>query len=311
MPLGTLDRRPPPLFHQGLSARSKLVFFAACAVFLMVADTRLKMSAPLREAISIVLVPLQRALLVPVEMVRGGAGYWVGLQQARAAEAQARAELAQQAERAALAERLKQENQQLRTLLEMKPAIAVRSQAAEVLYEAADPFSRRLFINIGKQQDVRLGSPVINERGVIGQVTRLYALSAEVTTLSDRDAAIPVVNARTQQRSAAFGGITAGAATMELRFMSGNADVQADDELHTSGVDGIYPPGLKVARVVSVDRRVDSTFARVLLRPAASADSVRHVLVLQPLAVQLPERPEPDPAAGGKRARINPRERAP
>jgi rod shape-determining protein MreC len=311
MPLGTLDRRPPPLFHQGLSARSKLVFFTALALFLMVADTRLKMSAPIREAIALVLTPLQHALLVPVEMARGGAGYFQGLQQARQAEADARALLVRQAERSALADRLAAENAQLRALLEMKPAITTRSLAAEVLYEAADPFSRRLFINVGRNSGIRLGSPVVNERGVLGQVTRVYPLSAEVTLLADRDAAIPVVNARTQQRSAAFGGITGQrAATMELRFMSGNADVQTDDELLTSGVDGIYPPGLKVARVASVERRVDSTFARVLLVPAAPADTVRHLLVLEPLSVQLPDRPETE-AAPTKRPRVNPREKQP
>lgn len=297
MTLGTLDRRPPPLFKQGLSARSKLVFFSALALFLMAADTRLKMSGPVREAIAIVLAPLQHALMVPVEMLREGSGYFAGLREARSAEAAARAQLARQAEQAASADRLAAENRQLRALLEMKPALAVNHRAAEVLVEAADPYSRRLFIRAGKQDDVRLGSPVINERGVIGQVTRVYALTAEVTLLADRDAAIPVVNTRTQQRTAAFGGITgAGAATMELRFLSGNADVQVGDELVTSGLDGVYPPGLKVARVASVDRRVDSAFARVLLTPEAPADVVRHVLVLEPLAVQMPERPPPEPA---------------
>jgi rod shape-determining protein MreC len=65
-----------------------------------------------------------------------------------------------------------------------------------------------------------------------------------------------VLNTRTQQRSAAFGG-AAGGRGMELRFMSGNADVQAGDTLVTSGLDGVYPPGLPVARVASVERRVE------------------------------------------------------
>jgi rod shape-determining protein MreC len=124
-----------------------------------------------------------------------------------------------------------------------------------------------------------------------------------VTLLTDRDAAIPVINARTQQRSAAFGGAVGG--TMELRFMSGNADVQPGDSLVTSGLDGVYPAGLPVASVLSVDRRVDSGFARVLLKPAAPSDAIRHVLVLEPLAVQLPPRPapaEPERPVKGSRA---------
>jgi rod shape-determining protein MreC len=304
------------MFRQGLSARSKLVFFAALALFLMVADTRLQLAGPVREVIALVLAPLQRALLVPVELAREGGSYFAGLHDARRAEGEARVQLAQQAERAATADRLATENAQLRSLLEMKPGISTRSLAAEVMYEAADPFSRRLFLRAGRHQQVRLGSPVVNERGVLGQVTRVYPLSAEVTLLADREAAIPVINARTQQRGAAFGGITgAGSATMELRFQSGNADVQVGDDLLTSGLDGIYPPGLKVARVAAVDRRGESAFARVLASPAANADAVRHVLVLEPLAVQLPERPEAESAAPARRTRAapgkNPRERAP
>jgi rod shape-determining protein MreC len=93
---------------------------------------------------------------------------------------------------------------------------------------------------------------------------------------------------------------------MELRFMAGNADVQVGDLLHTSGVDGVYPPGLPVAKVLSVDRKVDTGFARVLLAPAASPDGVRHVLVLEPLSLQMPARPEPQadelkPAAKAKK----------
>jgi len=80
---------------------------------------------------------------------------------------------------------------------------------------------------------------------------------------------------------------------MELRFTSANADVKSGDLLHTSGVDGVYPPGLPVAVVTSVERRVESGFARILLAPTASADGVRHVLVLEPLALQLPPREAP------------------
>ena len=133
-------------------------------------------------------------------------------------------------------------------MLDLRPALHVRALAAEVLYEAADPFSRKVFIDRGATHGVALGAPVINEAGVLGQVTRVYPLSSEVTLLTDKDAAIPVLNARTQQRSAAFGG--AGGGAMELRFMSANADVQVGDLLRTSGVDGVYPPGLPVARVI-------------------------------------------------------------
>lgn len=301
MPLGTIDRTPPPIFRQGWSALSKLVFFSALALFLMVADTRVAMIAPLRGAIATALLPVQTALLVPIEIVRGGDDYLRGLRNALAGEDAVRKQLALQAERAALGERLAVENGRLRSLLELQPALQVKSAAAEVLYEATDPYTRKLFINRGTTQGVLAGAPVINEAGVLGQVTRAFPRSAEVTLLTDKDAAIPVINTRTQQRGAAYGGLIKGSA-MELRFVAGNADVKVGDLLQTSGVDGVYPAGLSVANVAQVERQAEGGFARVTLTPASTADGVRHVLVLEPLSVQMPARPEPVPEPAVKAA---------
>ena len=292
MPLGTLDRTPPPFFRQGFSARSKLVFFAALAVFLMVADRRLQLLDPARAVVATALLPVQRVLAVPVDLVTAGADYLMGLQQAQEGRREAQAQLAALSERATRAEQLALENARLRALLELRAAVVVRSVPAEVLYEAADPFSRKVFIDRGRAHGVVPGAPVINESGVIGQVTQAYALNAEVTLLTDRDAAIPVLNTRTQQRHAAFGGGAPGSGGMELRFVYGETDVQPGDLLHTSGVDGVYPPGLPVARVLTVQRRADAGFARITLAPVAPPDGVRHVLVLEPLALQLPPRPQ-------------------
>jgi rod shape-determining protein MreC len=300
MPLGTLDRTPPPIFRQGFSALTKLVFFSALALLMMVADARWRVVDPLRAAIATALLPLQQALAVPVRAWDAAADYLRGLEQARAGEQAARAALALQAERAARAGELAAENQRLRALLELRPALAVPSTPAEILYEAADPYSRKVVIDRGSTQGVQRGAPVVNEAGVLGQVTRVHPLTSEVTLLTDRDAAIPVLNTRTQQRSAAFGGAGGGANPgMELRFMAGNADVQPGDLLMTSGLDGVYPAGLPVARVVAVERRADSGFARIALAPAAPPDGVRHVLVLEPTSAQLPPRPEADAAAAG------------
>ena len=304
MPLGTLERTPPPFFRQGHSALTKLTFFSALALFLMVADTRFKLTLPLRAVVSTLLHPIERALRVPVDAWAGGSDYLMGLQHALVAEEAARRDLARQAERAQRVEQLQDENARLRALLSLRPGLVVRSQTAEVLYDAPDPFSRKVVIDRGSTQGIALASPVINEAGVLGQVTRVYPLSAEVTLLTDKDAAIPVLNSRNQLRSAAFGGV----AGMELRFMAGNADVQVGDLLTTSGVDGIYPPGVPVAKVVTVDRKVDSGFARIVLAPTAQPDGVRHVLVLEPVGLQMPPKPDPvadevkpSPRRGGRR----------
>lgn len=300
MPLGTLDRTPPPFFRQGPSALTKLVLCSALALVLMVADARFKLMQPARAVLALVLQPVQRLMSTPVDAWETASDYLRGTKRAMAAEDQAKRQLAQQAERLSRAEALQAENERLRKLLDLRPAQAVPSQSAEVLFEAPDPFSRRVVIDRGATQGVAPGSPVINEAGVLGQVTRVYPLSAEVTLLTDKEAAIPLLNARTQMRNAAAG--RADGAGMELRFLAANADVKVGDLMTTSGLDGVYPPGLPVAKVVVVDRRGDSSFAQVLLAPIAQPDSARHVLVLQPMDRHLAARREADVAAAAEAA---------
>src|SRR3954466_13817172 len=106
MPLGTLDRNPPPFFKQGPSALSKLMVFSAIALFLMVADTRFKVSQPLRAGVAAVLYPLQWLALRPVLGGRYVAEYFESLRTAQANEEQARVKLAQQSQRANQVEQL-------------------------------------------------------------------------------------------------------------------------------------------------------------------------------------------------------------
>lgn len=297
--LGTLDRTPPPFFRQGYSALTKLIFFSALSLFLMVADNRLALISPLRTAIATALSPAQRALLVPVNWVTHSTDYARSLHEAVASEGDARQRLVEQSQRAIQSEQLAAENQRLRALLGLKPALAVRSTAADVLYEAADLYSRKVFIDRGTAQGILPGSPVMTDEGVVGQVTRAYPVTAEVTLVIDKNAALPVLNERTQQRFAAYGGAGADA-PMELRFVANAADVQVGDKLTTSGLDGVYPPGLPVATVRLVERGAGPTFQRIVLQPAATLDKLRHVLVLEPLTAQMPERPAPEPEPGSR-----------
>jgi rod shape-determining protein MreC len=288
VPLGTLDRAPPPFFKQGQSAFSKLMVFSALALFLMVADVRFKLTGPIRVAVATALYPVQWAVMRPVEMLRGGGIYFSSLQQAQAAELDAKKRLATQAQRAAQVEQLNLENDRLRKLLALRERTSASGQAAEVMYDAADPFTRRVMVDKGSMQGIKPGSPVMDEAGVLGQVTRVYPLSSEVTLLIDREHTIPVLNTRTGARSVVYGDPSTHGGTLELRFMAGNADVQQGDILSTSGVDGVYPPGIPVARVEKVERRADSAFARISCQPLANTLGAKHVLLLDPYSVQIP-----------------------
>nr|WP_315494296.1 rod shape-determining protein MreC [uncultured Rhodoferax sp.] len=294
MPLGTLDRDPPPFFRQGPSALSKLAVCSALALFLMVADSRFKMMQPLRVVLATALYPVQWLALQPVLLVQTTTTYFTTVASAESAQEEARKKLSLQSLRANQVEQLELENLRLRKLLDLSPRLTAPAKAAQVLYDAADPFTRKVVINKGLMHQLALGSPVLDEMGVIGQVTRVYPAMSEVTLITDRDHAIPVLNARTGARGVAFGDTSTHADALELRYMAANADVAVGDLLTTSGVDGVYPPGLPVARVEKVERQVDAVFARIYCVPLAMVSGTTHVLVLDPLSSQMPARPASD-----------------
>ena len=291
MPLGTLDRDPPPFFRQGPSALSKLVMCSALAFFLMVADARFKLMQPLRATVATVLYPIQWLAMRPVAAVQSVTAYFGAVSVAQATRDQAEALRITQSQRANLVEQLTLENERLRKLMALRDRLQSSGKPAQIIYDAADPYTRKVIIDRGLLQQVLVGSPVVDELGVVGQVTRVYPLVSEVTLLTDRDHAIPVLNTRTGARGVAFGDVSSHADAMELRYMAANADVLEGDLLTTSGVDGVYPPGLPVARVEKVERRVDAVFARIYCIPVGLVAGTGHVIVLDPLNSQIPERP--------------------
>lgn len=294
MPLGTLDRDPPPFFRQGPSALSKLAVCSALAFFLMVADSRFKVMQPLRVVLATVLYPAQWLALRPVLAYQNVSQYFASLTAAQSAQQDVLKKHNLQSQRANQVEQLMLENTRLRKLLGLRERLQSPAMAAQVVYDAADPYSRKVIIDKGMADKVGLGSPVLDEAGVLGQVTRVYPLVSEVTLITDRDHAIPVLNTRTGARGVAFGDVSLHADAMELRFMAANADVAAGDLLTTSGVDGVYPPGLPVARVEKVERRVDAVFARIYCVPLAMVSGAGHVMVLDAVTAQIPPRPTPE-----------------
>ena len=305
MPLGTLDRSPPAFFKQGPSAVSKLLFFSALSVLLMVADVRFGVTQPLRAALSVALYPVQWLAMRPQVLMEYTGEYMQDRDVAQASERDARQELLVQARRSGQVEQLALENQQLRELLSLSKRLDTKGIAAEVLYDAADPYTRKLIIDKGMTHGVKASSPVMDEHGILGQVTHVLPLVSEVTLVTDREHSIPVLNTRTGARGVAYGE-SGGAPLLELRFMATNADIEVGDLLSTSGVDGIYPAGVMVGKVTKVERRAETAFARILCEPLGHVQGARHVMVLEPLSDQLPPRPQiekPVPVASQKGGR--------
>ena len=287
MPLGTLDRAPPPFFRQGPSALSKLAVFSALQ--------------PLRVVLGVVLYPAQWLAMQPARLVSATGDYFISLNTAQTDKEVAYKRLGLQSLKANQVDQLLLENQRLRKLLDLRSRVQPSGIAAQVIYDAADPFTRKVVVDKGALHQVKVGSPVLDEAGVIGQVTRVYALVSEVTLITDSDHAMPVLNTRTGARGVAFGDGGRHADALELRYMASNADVAVGDQLTTSGVDGVYPPGLPVARVEKVDRRVDAVFARIYCVPLALVSGASHVLILDPITPLIPPRPVADGKADSKK----------
>jgi rod shape-determining protein MreC len=297
-----MEYSPPPLFKQGPSALARLIIFVVLALALLISDARFRTLEIVRGVLGAGLYPLQRAALVPRDLFMGAADLAVTSATLRTENTQLRARnlrLSQQANESA---QLAAENAHLRALLQLSQRSTIQSTPAEIQYDTRDPFTQKVVIGRGSQQGIQDGSPVVNEDGVVGQVTRVFPMQAEVTLLADKDQAVPVQIVRTGLRSVIYG--TPKGDTLDLRFVPISADVLAGDELVTSGLDGVYPPGLPVAKVVRVDKQADTAFAHVVCLPVAQVRGARQLLVLHYQA-DVPPRPadEPDAASAAKDAK--------
>lgn len=291
MPYGSLDRTPPPFFKQGPTSLSKLLLLSALALFLMVADNRFEFGKVVRASLATALNPVVNTVLKPVAAVQDSFKYLDTLNNVKLSEQETHKKLLLLSQRANQVETLVLENSRLRQLLSLKVTLSTPAQAAEVLYDATDPYSRKIILNRGSVHAVQLGSPVIDELGVLGQVVRVFPLTSEVAMIIDREQTTPVLNTRTGVRSVAYGNPSASGDVLELRFISGNADVLAGDVLTTSGVDGVYPAGLLVAKIEKVERRADSGFAKIICTPKANVLGTKHVMILNPLSMIATPRP--------------------
>lgn len=286
--MSVVGHSPPPFFKRGLAPLVRLAFFICLSLLLLFVDNHFKTLEALRSVVKTVLYPLQQLAGQPVKFIQGGSDYFVNLTELHAENEKLRKKQLATANLLLRQEHLELENQRLRALLDMSNRQTAQGQVADILYAARDPFARRVYIDKGRQHEIVDGQVVIDDVGVIGQVTRVHALISEVTLLTDKEQAIPVQVQRNGLR-AVLGG--AGSGLMELRYLAANAEVEHGDILVTSGLDGVYLPGLPVARVIRIDRDAAYTFARIVCEPLAGVERNGQVLVLAPrqLPVAQPE----------------------
>jgi rod shape-determining protein MreC len=150
----------------------------------------------------------------------------------------------------------------------------------EILAMGHNPFQQNVLIGLGRDSGVMPGSPVISLNGLMGQVTRVNATTSEATLITDKNQSLPVEVVRNGVRTMAFG---AGDGSLTLSYLPAEADVVVGDQLVTSGIDLLYPAGLPVAVVKSLQNDPTSaSFKRAVCTPLAGNGDYRLVLVLNP-----------------------------
>jgi len=303
-----MDYQPPPFFSRGPAPLVRLAFFVSLAVLLMVLDARFRYAESLRQAVALLVYPLQRTALAPVELFNAAADFFTTQVALKRENDELKVKRLQAANDLLTLEALRAENAQLRRLLEARERLPRTSTLAEILYQGRDPFSRKVVLDKGLQQGIQAGQAVIDDIGVIGQVTRTHLLLSEVTLITDKEQRTPVQVVRNGLRAIIYGGGDRG--TLDLSYMAANADIQADDVLVTSGIDGTYPAGLPVAKVSRIERDAAYSFAKITCVPTAGTDRNRQVLVLSREAILPPPSAEPESGAGSlpKQKRVRKRE---
>jgi rod shape-determining protein MreC len=279
----------PAFFNRGPSPLARLAFFGLLSLALLFADTRYRYLESVRQAVAIVLYPVERMLDMPGAAFAYVSDYFGSKRRLADENAMLRQELVARAPATQGYAREQAENARLRALLDVRAQYAATAVAVQVLYTSRDPFTQTVFVDKGTSAGVAAGAGVIDANGVVGQVTRAFPYMAEVTLITDRDQAVPVQVERSGARSVLFGNGTGR--SPELRFTSPSADIRAGDRLVTSGLDHTYPPGLAVAEIVDVVRDSGQMFARILCKPLAGIDHSEFLLVLSQSA-SMPARPE-------------------
>lgn len=282
-----MDHQPPPFFKRGPAPLAQLSFYAMLSIALLFVDSRFQTLELLRQGVSLFTHPAQQVAHAPVDFLKNSADYFSSLSRLEDENNRLKRAQLENAETILRTQQLEAENERLRKLLDVRDRQKVNGRVAQIVYAARDPFSRRVIVDKGQQDKISAGQPVVDDAGIIGQVTRVFPFVSEITLITDKDQAVPVQILRTGQRSVVFG---LGNGQLELRYLPANTDVQNGDTLVTSGLDGIFPRGLPVARVVHIERDTSYSFARIYCTPMAGVENFGEIMVLDPReATPIPE----------------------
>lgn len=277
-------------FQRGPSPVVRLVFFVTLSLLLLFVDARYRYLESTRTLLSVLVAPVQSLATLPGR-IWNDVGDYLATQTALKENNQAlqRQHVVDAAQLARL-QALELENKQLRELTALTIRDSYTTTLAEIIYSERDLFKRKVVINKGADAALQAGQVVMDDAGIVGQITRVYPWLSEVTLLTEKDHVVPVQVLRNGLRTIIFG--AGDTSQLTLRYMPISADIQEQDVLVTSGIDGTYPAGIPVAKVTRIERDAAYPFARITCLPLGGVDRHKHLLILS----AQPKLPEP-PAA--------------
>jgi rod shape-determining protein MreC len=292
-------------FNRGPSPVARLIFFAVLSLLLLFVDARYRYLESTRSALSVLISPIQRLAALPDALWQQASDFYITqskqhdlIKQNDDLKLQHQNDAAQLLQLQAM----ELENQHLRNLDALPIRNQFTTQLVEVIYAERDVFRRKVLVNKGADADVKLGQVVMDDVGIIGQITRVYPWLSEVTLITEKNQAVPVQVLRNGLRAIVFG--AGDTIQLSLRYMPASADVMNGDVLVTSGIDGTYPPGIPVARVIKIERDPVYPFSNITCLPIAGVDNHRHLLILSGMP-RLPQRPDEKSGAEDSGKHVN------
>jgi len=258
----------------------RLIVFVTVSIVLMLMDHRYQTLNSVRTTLSVIVYPLQMAIELP-----GSVSEW--FHESLASRRQLQEEnvslrtqqLMMEAQVQKLAS-LESENIRLRELLGSSFEICERILAAELMSINLDPYQHQVMINKGETDTVYPGQPILDAKGIMGQVVHVGLYTSTAVLITDTSHAIPVQVNRTGMRTIAVG--SGRLNQLILPYIHNNADIRPGDLLISSGLGGRFPQGYPVATVEAVQLDPGKAFANVIAAPSALIDRSREVLLVWP-----------------------------
>lgn len=267
-----------PIFNQGTSPAHRLILVLCCSVALIFFDHKMASFETARGYLQSLVSPLQYMANAPKQMMTWASENIVIRQQLMEENQNFRENELFFHEQMMQLSGVRQENERLRSLLSSPVRGEIKKMFAEILSVDSDPYSHQVVINRGANDGVYEGQPVLDEKGIVGQILHVGVSSSRVILISDISHAIPV---RVQRNGLRL--IASGSGQIDRlihNFVPHSADVKQGDLLVTSGLGGKYPEGYPVSRVVLVRADESREFATIYSEPVAQIDRLRYMLLL-------------------------------